>query len=118
MLQARSISSNGVGMRINKVARMVTSATARTILPREPEDVLSSSGFDELDFSEIAIMIHSPAWRLLCLYLVWGYRRWAENLLYSDGKSVIHHNDTARSEPGVFEIQIRRRRNGFVEFQY
>jgi hypothetical protein len=58
-LQARSISSNGVGMRTNRVARTVTMPKDKIILLRELTAVLSGSGLDKLDLSEIAITIYS-----------------------------------------------------------
>ena len=65
ILQARSISNNGVGMRINSVARIVTMATVKIILLREFAGALSSSGLDKLDLSETAIIIYSPKQILL-----------------------------------------------------
>ena len=60
ILQARSISSNGVGKGTIRVARTVTSPTARMMLLCEAGGVLK--GFDhadsgEFNLSEIAIII-------------------------------------------------------------
>jgi hypothetical protein len=65
MLQARSISNNGVGIRIKRVARIITMLTAKIILLCELADVLSSPGSGKLDLSETAITIYSPKQSLL-----------------------------------------------------
>jgi hypothetical protein len=111
------MSNNGVGMRINSVARIVIIPTATIILLREFDTVLSSPGFGKLDVSETAITIYSPVQSLLGLFLV---RRHGgpENFLYSDSEPVFDYNNISGSEPDVFQIQIRRYINGFIEFQY
>ncbi len=119
ILQARSISNNGVGMRINSVARIVIIPTAITILLREFDTVLSSPGFGKLDVSETAITIYSPVQSLLGLFLVRSdIGPGPENFLYSDSEPVFDYNNISGSEPDVFQIQIRRYINGFIEFQY
>jgi len=65
ILHARSISSNGVGIRIKRVARIVTSPTARMILLRGADTALRDDTLDELDLPETAIKIYSPGYNPL-----------------------------------------------------
>jgi hypothetical protein len=60
ILQARSKSNNGVGMRINRVARIVTMPTAKMILLCGLAGALSSPVLDKFDLSETGITIYSP----------------------------------------------------------
>jgi hypothetical protein len=60
ILQARSISNNGVGIRTSSVARIITMPTAKIILLCEPAEVLSPPDADKPDLSETAITIYSP----------------------------------------------------------
>jgi len=60
ILLARSKSNNGVGMRINRVARIITMPTAKIMLLLELEVTLSTLGLDKLVLSEAGITIYSP----------------------------------------------------------
>lgn len=68
ILQAKSISNNGVGSGIKSVARMVTRPIAMITLLWSAKGVLSVPG--ELDLSATAIMLLSPKQNLLWLCFI------------------------------------------------